>query len=135
MYVAQNITKQLLHCSGPVSGDLMLRRALGLLMTLVFLFGSVGAPAIAHSQGQIDAYAFEMIDADLHSGDCFDNESPSETDKAPHAGHHHHCTASLEAITPHVIAMMPATGVHGFPFGTSVLVSHKTSPPTEPPAA
>ena len=51
------VTLRLLHRSSPVNGTLMLLRALSLLVTLAILFGSVGAPAIAHSQGQIDVHA------------------------------------------------------------------------------
>ena len=113
----------------------MIRRVLGLLMTFAILFGSVGAPAIAHSAGQIDAHALEMIDADHHDGDCADTSSSSELDKTPHAGHHHHCTANVEASAPFFAAMTPISSVHGLAFGTSGMVSHKMTPPTEPPAA
>jgi hypothetical protein len=113
---------------------------LSFLVLLAVLFGSTGAPALAHSGTDNLMRACEVID--VHENDSPPTQSAFKKQNGepdggtvPPSAYHHHCACALKADT-----FTPIFGAfrNAEIFSSSLvtaMASHLTAPLTEPPAA
>ena len=118
----------------------MQRRLIAFMVLIALLFGSVAAPALAHSGSDASFHPNEVID--VHDIEVSDEAStlkldPSGQEKgspsSPAAHHHCMCAAAIEDYTPGA-AMFPVSQLFSS-IRIAVLTSTLSAPPTQPPSA
>jgi hypothetical protein len=114
-------------------GPRMAKRMTSLLMALMLLFGSIGAPAFAASP--MHDHATELVDLDCQGARAAKDARP-DTGKAP-AGHaeHHHCSIALPLPATDVSSTGVLTTQRFASVPDARLASTATLPPTPPPSA
>ena len=103
------------------------------VVILMLLFGGVGMPALADT-GASD-HAIEVLDLDCHGLDTkSDSDKNAPAAPALHIDHHH-CSAAIPQNGSVLAATPFVTDAALLSAAVSRLPSHKTAPPTQPPAA
>lgn len=104
-----------------------------LLVTISLLFGSVVMPAMAGAEA---GHATEVIDVDCDFvAASTDPDDLSPDDAPPLHIDHHHCSACTELNGRSPMSDMFVSSALFFGQPATVLASHATAPPTQPPAA